>query len=232
MAEFCKDCAPKFGMKPDKAPLLCENCGNIIETKLTLIQIIMKKIFTLLLITLFVSCSKSKEEQMLYDYIEKEMKESINVNIEDTDFKIKSINPDGVIKSIDSLNYYKNNLATLWLGRDASQNEKDTLSYKYVLKEVGNTINTYNELIMSYLKADMEYKTYDLKRKRDDSRKYQKDLIWWSLMDRRYSKNKDSVLSYKYKATYALTNPILKVKQTFDNTYYTNAMGTEIVKKD
>lgn len=31
MAEFCKNCAPKYGMKPNEAPLLCEECGKDIE---------------------------------------------------------------------------------------------------------------------------------------------------------------------------------------------------------
>lgn len=33
MAEFCKDCAYKFGMKPDCKPLLCEGCGQSFEKK-------------------------------------------------------------------------------------------------------------------------------------------------------------------------------------------------------
>lgn len=33
MAEFCNKCAPKFGMRPDSAPLLCEGCGKHIEKK-------------------------------------------------------------------------------------------------------------------------------------------------------------------------------------------------------
>ncbi len=28
MAEFCKTCAYKLGMRPDRYPLLCENCGK------------------------------------------------------------------------------------------------------------------------------------------------------------------------------------------------------------
>lgn len=31
MAEFCKDCAPKYGLQADSLPLLCEGCGKYFE---------------------------------------------------------------------------------------------------------------------------------------------------------------------------------------------------------
>ncbi|WP_440881407.1 hypothetical protein [Tenacibaculum sp. C7A-26P2] len=33
MAEFCKDCANRLGMRPDSKPLLCEGCGKYFEKK-------------------------------------------------------------------------------------------------------------------------------------------------------------------------------------------------------
>ena len=31
MAEFCEQCAEKYGFRPDEPPLLCEGCGEIFE---------------------------------------------------------------------------------------------------------------------------------------------------------------------------------------------------------
>ena len=46
-----------------------------------------------------------------------------------------------------------------------------------------------------------------------------------------YEKKPDAILSVKYKVSYSLTNPILKVKQTFDRCFYTNRSGTEFMKE-
>lgn len=193
----------------------------------------MKKTILLFSISLLIfSCGKSPEEQMLTDYIGKGMKETINVNIEDTDFEIKSIEKLGEVKATDSLKYYKDKLTTFWIGSDAPQQEKDTLTFTHVMKEVEKTIESQNKLILAYIKADQEYNTYEPKREREKWRGYQKDLIWWNLMNSKYSKNPDKVLSHKYKATHTMTNPVLKVKQTFDKIYYTNSEGTVIIKSE
>ena len=183
----------------------------------------------LLLITVLTSCKKTKEEQLVFDYEAKSLKDALKIDINDTDFKINNVEQIGFIKSIDSVNYYKDKLATLWLGENTPQETKDTLTYKYVAGVLDKGVKSYSNIIMSYLKADMEHMTYDAKRKRKNYRELQSKVFYWSIKNNTYSKNKDSILAYKYKANTTMTSPVLKMKQTFDKVYYTDASGTNIV---
>ena len=42
MAEFCKKCADRYGLKEDTPPFLCEGCGQLIEGT-TFLKWILKK---------------------------------------------------------------------------------------------------------------------------------------------------------------------------------------------
>lgn len=202
---------------------------------LNIINLILKKmknILFLLLIVLTVSCGKSKQEQMLYDYQSKGVKDLFNTNLEELDFKINSVEKIGEIKASDSIKIYKDKLVTLWFGRASVQNEKDTLKYEYVITELDTLINAYQGLILSHIKSNQAYLNYDLKEKRNNSIKEKVYVESWKSQSDFYNKKPDSILSTKYKANYSITNPVLKLKQSFDKIYYTDAGQTKFIHEE
>ncbi|MBE7691329.1 hypothetical protein [Tenacibaculum piscium] len=203
----------------------------------------MKKIITVIAVSiLLTSCGQSKEEKMLKNYLGKGMLETIKVNIDDTDFKVISIEEIGKIKGKDSLGILKNKLATFWV-KNPKQSLIDTLSFKYVKKLLEKSIEqdkqihkAYQESVLLAIKIDDYAYELDSKSKRDDALDKmlvnQKSLIRVEGLEKKhnsYSKIPEKTLSTKYKANYSITNPMLKVKQTFDKIYYTNDLGTEFL---
>lgn len=191
---------------------------------------------------LLASCGKNKEEKMLTNYLGKGMLKRINVNIDDTDFKIISIKKDSDITSSDSANIIKNKLAD-YLGKKSEQVLIDTLSFKYMKDLLNGLIRLDDTLINLYQKSmilamkshNYSYK-YEAKNKRnksiDNNVKNKSKLLKIEQLERKYnsySKIPEKILSTKYKANYSITNPMLKVKQTFDKVYYTNNLGTEFL---
>ncbi|WP_145993543.1 hypothetical protein [Tenacibaculum dicentrarchi] len=189
----------------------------------------MKKITLLLLTIMTISCGNNKEEQMLYDYQSKGIKKMFNTNLKELDFKINSVEKVLDIKSSDSLIFFKNKLSILWLGKNADQKKKDTLTFEYVIKELDTLVNTYQSIIISNIRLGNKYKNYEYKEKRNKYIDSKVNAESWKRKSELYSKNPDSILSNKYKANYSITNPILKVKQTFDKFYYTNATQTKFI---
>jgi len=192
----------------------------------------MKRILVLLVIILTISCGKNKESQMLYDYHSKTIKQMYSTNLEELDFEVNSIEKIGEVKISDSIKILKDKLVGLWLGDDATKEEKDTISFDYVIKELNNLTNTYQQIILTNIKLDEDYKNYEYEQKRDKNiltSVYAEDL------KRKYdlfSKKRDSMLSVKYKASYSLTNPLLRIKQTHNNIYYTNADQTKFINDE
>jgi len=43
MSLFCKKCAEKFGMIPDKPPFLCEGCGQEFVKKEPIMKVVYKR---------------------------------------------------------------------------------------------------------------------------------------------------------------------------------------------
>jgi len=192
----------------------------------------MKTITLFLLTILTISCGNNKEEQMLYDFQSNNIKEILNTDLKELDFKINSIEKIGEIKSSDSLLFLKNKLALLWFGDDATEKEKDTLSYDFVIKELDSSINYYNSIILSGIKVGNEFMNYDeYKDKRDNATDAKYKTMMWKYKAIFYSEKPDSILSVKYKANYSIMNPMLNVKQTFDKIYYTDASRMKFIKE-
>src|SRR5690554_7279391 len=99
----------------------------------------MKKI-TLLLIgaILFISCENNKEEQMLYDYQQKNVK-SMNFDLKDLDYKVQEIEKVADITAADSIKYLKQELAEYWT-KNPEQSLVDTLSFQYVKNVLNKSI--------------------------------------------------------------------------------------------
>lgn len=192
----------------------------------------MKKAIIFLMSLIFISCGRNKEEQMLYDYQAIGVKKIFNTSLEELDFKINSIEEKGVVTSKDSISYFKNKLIKLWLGQDAKQSEIDTLSYDYVISKLDKTAKTYQEIIVLNIKAGKKYKNYDNKKKRDQYIDATSDVKNWKSLSDIYSLNTDSILSVKYAVNYSTVNPVMKVKQTFTKTYFTDANQTKFIHEE
>ncbi|MCD8401251.1 hypothetical protein G1K66_12675 [Tenacibaculum finnmarkense] len=206
----------------------------------------MKKI-TLLLIgaTFMISCGKNKEEQMLYDYQQKNVK-ALNFDLKDLDFKIKKIEKITDVTASDSLKILKKDLAKYWK-KNTEESVIDTLSFKYVKNIINENIsyqdtlyNSYQELVLSAIRRNDYLYKLKYKKQRNNAMKnrvsYQKTLGEVESIEKYYnqiSEKPDSILSSKYKASYTHKNPMLgNTKQTFEKVFYTNSAQTKFIKEE
>ena len=206
----------------------------------------MKK-FSLLLIgaIIMVSCGKNKGEQMLYDYQQKNVS-ALNFDLKDLDFKIQKVERLGDITASDSMKLVKSEFAEHWTN-NLEQSIIDTLSFEYVKNVLNTSIaqkdtlqNLYQEAVLLAIKIDDYSYELESKRKRDiainEKYSYKELLSKIENLETRYnelSKNPETLLSTKYKASYSLKNPMLSnVKQTFNKVFYTNIDQTEFIKEE
>ncbi len=205
----------------------------------------MKKITLLLLGILTLSCGNNKEEQMLYDYQQKNVS-ALNFDLKDLDYKVQKIEKVADITAADSIKHLKQELAEYWT-KSPEQSLVDTLSFKYVKNVLNESITQRDTLYKLYQKSvltairidDFSYEL-ESKRKRDETLDemfaYKKTLSEVETLEKYYDKlseKPDSILSSKYKANYSLKNPILgNAKQTFEKQFYTNAAQTEFIKEE
>ncbi|WP_158837754.1 hypothetical protein [Polaribacter sp. L3A8] len=206
----------------------------------------MKKITLLLIgVTFIISCGNNKEEQMLYNYQQKNVK-ALNFDLKDLDFKIQKIEKITDISAADSIKLVKQKLAEYWT-KKPEQALIDTLSFKYVKDIINKTIRqqdtlykSYQELVLSAIRRNGFSDKLRYKRQRDNAMEQklsnEKILIKIKSLEKYYnqlSENLDSILSSKYKATYSQNNPMLgNTKQTFDKIFYTNSTQTEFVIRE
>lgn len=204
----------------------------------------MKKITLLILGTIFLfSCGKSKEKQMLYDYQQEYFGD---LNLDDLDFKIQSIDKFGDIKASDSMKVLKRELGDYWV-TNPDQSLTDTLSFKYVKDLLNETIvdkDTMSKLYQKAMITGMEIKNpsyeRDAERKRDEAIDemvfYKETLLKLESLEKYHNalaKNPDSILSSKYRATYSLNNPRLdNKKQSYEKVFYTNGSQTKFIKEE
>lgn len=206
----------------------------------------MKKI-TLLLIgaTVLVSCGNSKEEQMLYDYQQKNVK-SLNFDLKDLDYNAQKVEKVADITAKDSMKILKKEFAEFWK-KNPEQSLVDTLSFQYVKNVLNENITQqdtlqklYQKAVLTAIKIDDYSYRLESERKRDkaidEMYDYKETLSKIEKLETRYddyAKNPDDVLSTKYKALYSLKNPMLRnTKQTFDKYFYTNKTQTEFIKEE
>lgn len=194
----------------------------------------MKKLLLISITTLLLtSCGKSKEEQMLYDYQANNAKEGLNMNVEDLNLEIEEVKKVKEIKASDSIKFYKDKLSVLWNGDDASEKERDTLSYDFVITQLDTLKSRYQQMIILNIKADKAYENYEWESKRDNAIDAYVDAASWKSVNDAYLKDPDSILSIKYKASYSINNPMLNnAKQSFSKFYYTDASNEEFIKEE
>lgn len=206
----------------------------------------MKKIILLLIGTfLMVSCGKNKEEQMLYDYQQKNAK-SLNFDLDDLDFKIDKVEKVADITASDSLKILKEELAGI-LVENPKQSLIDTLSFKYVKDATNEAIADYESIIKNYQEAVISASTrgdllskYKYEDERNKAIRDKVDVLsklfrveWLENYYNLLAVNPDSILTSKFTAKYSQNNPLLgNTKQTFEKTFYTNSEQTEFVKSE
>jgi hypothetical protein len=206
----------------------------------------MNKPILLSLITLFlISCGKSPAEQMLYDYQQKNVG-ALNFDLNDLDFQIIKIEKVGEVTASDSMAVLKKELAELWKD-NPEQSLIDTLSFVYAMEALSGLVNNYErlfelsqEMVLLAIRLDDYADKFEYTRQRDSAIvqmvQYQSELRKISRLEEYYNRlviNPDSVLSVKYRANYALRNPILgNARQVFNKVFYTNQSQTEFIKEE
>lgn len=205
----------------------------------------MRKLLLLLITCTLISCGKSKEELMLYDYQQKNAR-SLNFDLKDLDFKILNIERIKDIKAADSAKYFKEQFAKYWQ-KNPDETLIDTLSFSYVKNILEESIaykdtliDLYNESVLNAIRRGDYYQELESERKYDqeveEKQSLTKTLSEISILEYKYnnlSKNPDSILSTKYRASYSMKNPLLSdIKQTFDEYYYTDNAQERFIKKE
>lgn len=196
----------------------------------------MKKTITIFTIAiLLISCGKSKEEQMMYDFNKENYLKSLDMNIDNSDFKIISIEKVKDITTKDSLDILQPYF-------EAKQKEK--------LSQLDETLRLYKQSLETSKKGletakYPEYKELYAKRvSRDenDIRKtdsiitiYKNDCKGTFLEKtyadiQNYKSNPNTVLTTQYKGTYEIKAPAGIMTYTYN--YYTNREGTEFVESE
>jgi len=191
------------------------------------------------------SCGNNKEEQMLYDYQQKNVK-TLNFDLKDLDYNVQEIKKVADITAADSIKHLKQELAEYWT-KNPDQSLMDTLSFQYVKTVLNNSIShqdtlqkLYQSAVLTAIKIDDYSYEVESKRKRDraidDMFDYKETLSNVEKLEERYnelSKQPEAILSTKYKAIYSLKNPLLgNTKQTFDKFFYTNKAQTRFIKEE
>lgn len=205
----------------------------------------MKKITLILLTALLFSCGNNKEEQMLYDYLQKNVK-SLNFDLKDLDYDAQKVEKIADITAKDSMAILKTEFAEFW-EKNPEQSLVDTLSFKYVKDVLNKSITKqdtlqklYQNAVLIAIKIDDYTYRLESERKRDkaidEMYDYKETLSKIEKLENRYNeygKNPNEVLSTKYKANYSLKNPMLgNTKQTFEKYFYTNKTQTEFIKEE
>lgn len=194
----------------------------------------MKKVLLVVgLAAVVVSCTKAKGEELLYNYQKESVKAGLNMDLEDLEFEIIEVKEAGTVTARDSAQMYKEKLIKFWFGEDIVKEEADTLSYTFVVSQMDTMQKNIQRIIELNIEMDQSYENYEYKRKAEEAKENQLEVLSWMEHDQKYSKNLDSVLSYKYLATYSINNPMLNNnKQTFDKYFYSNPEQTKFIKEE
>ena len=195
----------------------------------------MKKL--LLLLCVFVlSCSENKGEQMLTEYVSKGIKH-INLNINDTDFKIISVVKIADIRSSDSLSFVteyfeKKKLKKInYFKHRIKEDQKSLIEYQQKLEN-----ETFKSLKEFYINQ-IEGAKSDITRNNELIELYNGDCKGTFLESalvkiNAFTKKPDSILSTKYIAKYTMTNPLLQIKQSFNKVLYTDANQSSFISEE
>ncbi len=181
------------------------------------------------ILLLSTSCGKNKEEKMLYNYVQRPITELFHTDISELDFKINHIEKIGVVTASDSMKILKDELAIKTFGKDFTQENLDTLTYNYTINLLESLISSIEETISYNNRNGQEYENYEEENKK---KAYEKELVKTKnnkIKYEIYSKNPKTILVTKYQASYSMTNPVLKIKQTFNKVFYTNEKGDRFV---
>ena len=205
----------------------------------------MKKITIILSTVLLFSCGNNKEEQMLYDYQQKNVK-SLNFDLKDLDYNAQKVEKVTDITAKDSMKILKREFAEFWK-KNPEQSLVDSLSFQYVKNVLNERITQqdtlrklYQYAVLTAIEIDDYYYRLESERKRDkainEMYDYIETLSEVEKLETRYNeygKNPNEILSTKYKANYSFKNPMLgNAKQTFEKYFYTNKGQTEFIKEE
>ena len=205
----------------------------------------MKKIiFPILISVLLTSCGKSIEEQMFCDFINDKTIETINMSIDDLDFKIISLEKTGVILAKDSISDYSESIIVLKKGLNTSNDKiektlKDIKANNQELKKairnksIKSKINKrygplYQEQIDNSKNINGIYEKL-LKIEENKSKELQSLLEKTKARLDLFNNEPEKLLGSKYEVTYSMYMPDTKLTNTFKGLAFTNPDNTQFI---
>jgi len=197
----------------------------------------MKKILHIVLMVFIVSCSPSKEEQLIRDYeeIDGNTRTNLNLKFEKIEFVMNITNQDSLRILKNKLNnlrdkeikYFENMISTL---KESIKKRKESISEYSISSSFPKNLLKLNK---DLLKID-EDELIHMKKKMEPWKKgfrgtYLEDS-YKKILDK-YKFNLESILLKKYNVIYTFKNPKLNnTEQTITKKYYFNPDLTKILK--
>ncbi|WP_242093628.1 hypothetical protein [Aestuariivivens sediminicola] len=199
----------------------------------------MKRLLLIMLIlSLIISCGLSKEEQMLYNYEKQVTADSLNINIDDINFKVIGVEKVKAIKASDSIEILQKQFDEKkndWI--EMIQEDLD-IANKRLSENQEKMKKAHFKSIKDMYKENIEDYENNIKVLQGFIDLYNGDCKGTSLEPlflqiSEYKNNPNKVLSIKYKGEYSFENPLMSnVKQTFTKYYYSNPDDTQFLKSE
>lgn len=179
-------------------------------------MLFMKLSILILLAFILLSCSRSHDEQRLYDFQSNNIKEIYNKSLQDLDYKINSLSKKNIVLARDSATYYKKLLTDLLVEKSYINEVIDSLSPNYITRYAMTGVNLTKKHDLGFKKDTIEAYTnaYTFKNKYDN-----------------YIKNPDSILSHQYRGDFSMINPKLNNDsiENFEWYFYTDAESSKFI---
>jgi len=183
----------------------------------------------LIFVIFFISCGKSAEEQMFYDFMDALTTESVGKSIKDLNFKILSLKKTGVVTAKDSITILEEK--RLFLEGNMQERTSLIINDLKTIKELEEKIdNTPSAELKSNYQAEIDKikSTIDSRREILDNHESSFKKILADI--KRLEKDSTLIVSTKYEVSYSMENPSTKDgAASILSEAYTNAENSKFV---
>ena len=170
---------------------------------------------------------------MLYDYENKGAQEFLATELSELDFQILKIKIVDSVIAMDSLTYF---FDVFKLEFEDALPEIDENSYDKLIETYDSNYKGYDSLVGVYEKINNssgKNKVLEFSKQRDTYKAYRDKVVGLKNRFDYFMDMGSNTLSYKFKGTYSLKNPLLNnLVQTHEKLYFTNAEGTKFIKTE
>ena len=186
------------------------------------------KNLVLLLAVLLISCGRSNEEQMFFDFMDNVSMKNVNKSVKDLNFKIISLKKVGVIVAKDSMDILEAQLDFL----KSNMQERTAL----IIKDL-DSIKAYeekkNKTSSEQIKANFQKAVDDTQKLIETRREYldEHELMYKKIVSniKMLKQDPSLVVSTKYEVSYSMDDPDTNLTATFKSDAYTNAENSKFL---